>query len=173
GERVEVTRWRGLIASGLVAVGLLGIGIGVPVAAVPAFVLAAVVLALGFALAPLKREVPMRRARPVTKTAAYRWSRLIQRRPWPAFVLGTVLLVVLAVPITGLRLGFSDEGNFAETTTTRRAYDLLADGFGPGANGPLHMIAELAEAGRLAALEPRLSRGPVRTGRKPSARRRD
>lgn len=153
GERVEVTRWRGLIASGLVAVGLLGIGIGVPVAAVPAFVLAAVVLALGFALAPLKREVPMRRARPVTKTAAYRWSRLIQRRPWPAFVLGTVLLVVLAVPITGLRLGFSDEGNFAETTTTRRAYDLLADGFGPGFNGPLLMIAELDEAGDLAVLE--------------------
>ena len=152
GARVEVTRWRGLIAAGLVAVGLLGVGVGVPALAVPAFVLAAVVLALGFALAPLKREVPMRRARPLTKTAAYRWSRLIQRRPWPSFIIGTVLLAALAVPVTGLRLGFSDEGNFAESTTTRRAYDLLAEGFGPGFNGRLLMITELDGAEDQAAL---------------------
>ena len=144
GERIEVTRWRGLIAAGLVAIALLGAGVGIPAVSLPALVLAIVVLGLGFALAPLKRRVPMRATKPLAQTTAYRWSRLIQRRPWPAFVAGTVLLVVLAVPVLGLRLGFSDEGNFAEDTTTRKAYDLLADGFGPGFNGPLVLTAELA-----------------------------
>jgi RND superfamily putative drug exporter len=143
GEKVEVTRWRGLIAAGLVAVALLGMGVGVPVVAAPALVLAAIVLALGFALAPLKRTVPRREPKPLAHTTAFRWSRLIQHKPWPAFVFGTVLLVTLAIPVFGLRLGFSDEGNFAEDTTTRKAYDLLADGFGPGFNGPLLMAAEL------------------------------
>ncbi len=143
GERVEVTRWRGLIAAGLIALALLGVGLGVPALALPAVVLAIVVLALGFALAPLKREVPMRKAKPLTKTAAFKWSRVIQRRPWPAFLGGTVLLLVLSIPVLGLRLGFSDEGNFAEDTTTRKAYDLLAEGFGPGFNGPLLLVTEV------------------------------
>ncbi len=152
GEKVEVTRWRGLIAAGLVAVALLAVGLGAPAVAVPALVLAAVVIALGFALAPLKRAVPLRETKPLTQTAAYRWSRLIQRRPWPALVFGTVLLGALAVPVFGLRLGFSDEGNFAESTTTRKAYDLLAEGFGPGFNGPLVLTAELAPGTDPAAL---------------------
>ena len=143
GERVEVTRWRGLIAAGLVALALIGVGLGLPVIAIPSLVLAVVVTALGFALAPLKRAVPRRETKALRHTTAYRWSRLIQRRPWPAFLAGTVFLGVLAVPVFGLRLGFSDEGNFAEETTTRKAYDLLADGFGPGFNGPLVIVAEL------------------------------
>ena len=154
GERVEVTRWRGLIAAGLVAVALLAVGLGAPAVALPALVLAAVTIALGFALAPLKREVPMRETKAITTTRAYRWSRLIQRRPWPSFVVGTLVLVILAIPVLGLRLGFSDEGNYAEDTTTRQAYDLLADGFGPGFNGPLIMTAELpAGGGDLADLD--------------------
>jgi len=153
GEKVEVTRWRGLIAAGLVAVALLGAGIGIPAVAVPALVLAVVVLALGFALAPLKRTVPMQRRVPLTKTTAFRWSRVIQRRPWPAFLGGTVLLLLLAIPVFGLRLGFSDEGNFAEDTTTRKAYDLLADGFGPGFNGPLIMVTEVGADADPAALD--------------------
>jgi putative drug exporter of the RND superfamily len=71
------------------------------------------------------------------ETVAYRWSRLIQRRPWPAAIAGALILILLALPVLGLRLGFSDEGNYPEDTTTRKAYDLLADGFGPGFNGPL------------------------------------
>ncbi len=143
GERVEVTRWRGLVGAGLVAIALLGMGVGIPAIALPALGLAVIVIALGFALAPLKRQVPRRAPRPLSRTTAYRWSRLIQRRPWSAFLLGSVALVVLALPVFGLRLGFSDEGNFAEDTTTRKAYDLLADGFGPGFNGPLLLTTEL------------------------------
>ncbi len=80
-------------------------------------------------------------AKPIKQTFAYRWSRSIQHRPWPAAIGGAVVLLVLAIPLLGLRLGFSDEGNYAEDTTTRQAYDLLADGFGPGFNGPLFLAA--------------------------------
>jgi RND superfamily putative drug exporter len=142
GERVEVTRWRGLIAAGLVAVALLGVGLSIDpfLLGLP---LAVVVLVAGFAIAPLRREVPRREPKPLPQTTAYRWSRLIQRRPWPAALIGVAVLGILAIPAFGLRLGFSDEGNFAEDTTTRQAYDLLADGFGPGSNGPLLMVAEV------------------------------
>ena len=58
-------------------------------------------------------------------------------------LVGATVLVALALPIFGLRLGFSDEGNYPEDTTTRQAYDLLADGFGPGFNGPLILASEL------------------------------
>ena len=143
GERVQVTRWRGLLAAGLVALALVGVGLKLPVIALPALVLAAIVAALGFAIAPLKQSVPRREPKALRHTAAYRWSRLVQRRPWPALVGGALFLVVLALPVFSLRLGFSDDGNFAKETTTRKAYDLLADGFGPGFNGPLVLVAKL------------------------------
>jgi RND superfamily putative drug exporter len=72
----------------------------------------------------------------------YRWSRVIQRRPWPAFVVALVILLVLALPIVSLRLGFGDAGNRPTADTTRQAYDLLSEGFGPGFNGPLLLVAE-------------------------------
>jgi putative drug exporter of the RND superfamily len=72
----------------------------------------------------------------------YRWSRLIQRRPWPALLVGAVALVALALPVFSLRLGVGDAGNRPTSDTTRRAYDLLADGFGPGFNGPLLLVAQ-------------------------------
>jgi putative drug exporter of the RND superfamily len=72
----------------------------------------------------------------------YRWSQLIQRRPWPAVAGAAVLLVVLALPVFGIRLGFGDAGNRPTSDTSRRAYDLIAEGFGPGANGPLVLVAE-------------------------------
>jgi RND superfamily putative drug exporter len=67
----------------------------------------------------------------------YRWSRLIQRRPVPAAVIGLVIMLVLASPIAAIELGSSDDGNRPTSDTTRRAYDLLAEGFGAGFNGPL------------------------------------
>jgi RND superfamily putative drug exporter len=72
----------------------------------------------------------------------FRWSRVIQRRPWPAAILGLVVLLVLAIPMLTMRLGFADAGNRATTDTTRRAYDLIAQGFGAGFNGPLLVAAE-------------------------------
>ena len=72
----------------------------------------------------------------------YRWSRVIQRRPWPALIVAAAILIVLTVPLFGMRLGFGDAGNQPTDFTVRRAYDLVSEGFGPGANGPLLLAAE-------------------------------
>jgi RND superfamily putative drug exporter len=63
---------------------------------------------------------------------------------------------VLAAPVLSLRLGFSDEGNFGTETTTRRAYDMLSEGFGPGFNGPLVAVVQLTDPAA-AAMLPALS----------------
>jgi putative drug exporter of the RND superfamily len=75
----------------------------------------------------------------------YRWSRIIQRNPWPALVVSAAVLVLLALPTVGIRLGFGDAGNRPTSDTTRRAYDMISDGFGPGANGPLVLAAATAD----------------------------
>jgi RND superfamily putative drug exporter len=151
GERIELTRWRGLIAAGLAAIALVGVGLDIPplIVGLP---LALAVLIAGLFFRPLKREVAHRPPKPLRETAAYRWSRVIQHRPWTAAIVGAVALAVLAVPVFGLRLGFSDESNFADDTTTKQAYDLLVEGFGPGFNGPLTLAAELPEGTDLADL---------------------
>ena len=97
----------------------------------------------GFVVPPLKREVPRRPPKPIRETRAYRWSRFVQHHPWPAAITGAVVLLVLSIPVLGLRLGFSDESNFSEDTTTRQAYDLLVEGFGPGFNGPFLLAAQV------------------------------
>jgi RND superfamily putative drug exporter len=81
----------------------------------------------------------------VERTLSYRWSRFVQGHPWSSLLAGTAVLVVLAVPVLSLRLGFADEGNFPAATDTRQAYDLLSEGFGPGFNGPFLLAAELPE----------------------------
>ncbi|HWH93059.1 MAG TPA: MMPL family transporter [Baekduia sp.] len=73
---------------------------------------------------------------------AARWSRFIQRRPWPAAIVGAAIVLALAAPVLGLRLGFPDEGNDQAGSMTRVAYDTVTEGFGPGANGPLLLVAE-------------------------------
>ncbi len=153
GERIEVTRWRGLIAAGLVAIALVGAGIGVPALFLIAVPVAVVVLLASFAVAPLRQRVLERPPKPIRETWSYRWSRLIQHRPWVAVFVGVAVLVLLALPLFGLRLGFSDEGNYPDDTTTRQAYDLLADGFGPGFNGPLILATEVPAGTDEAALE--------------------
>ncbi|GIU85061.1 MAG: membrane protein [Acidimicrobiales bacterium] len=148
GDRIEKTRWRGLVAASLTSVGLLGVGLGSQIAAL-AFPAALVVALLGSFVPVLRRHAPVRRNPPRERTFAYRWSRIIQRRPLVALMAGTLLLGVVALPVFSIRLGFSDEGNLPPETTTRRAYDLLAEGFGPGFNGPLVVVGELRSPGGL------------------------
>nr|MDQ3575974.1 MMPL family transporter [Actinomycetota bacterium] len=76
----------------------------------------------------------------------YRWSRVIQHRPWIAFMGGAVALLIITLPVLSLRFGFPDEGNNKKTETSRQAYDLLTTGFGPGFNGPLLLVADLKGA---------------------------
>ncbi|MDG9702953.1 MMPL family transporter [Streptomyces sp. DH37] len=71
-----------------------------------------------------------------------RWARAVQRRPWAALLVSAAALGALAAPAADLRLGFADAGNGPESSTSRAAYDLLADGFGPGVNGPLVVVAD-------------------------------
>jgi RND superfamily putative drug exporter len=77
-------------------------------------------------------------------TVWYRWSRLVQRRPVVMTTLAVGLLVLLTVPLFGLRLGFSDAGNRLESDTSRRAYDMVSESFGPGYNAPLFLAVDLA-----------------------------
>ena len=142
GERLEVTRWRGLIAAAFVALALAGVGLKVSPLMV-GLPIAVVVLLASFAYAPLRREVPKFGQKPLRETLSYRWSRFIQHRPWQTAMAGAVALLVLSIPVLSMRLGFSDEGNYDRKTTTRKAYDLLAEGFGPGFNGPFLLTAEL------------------------------
>jgi RND superfamily putative drug exporter len=111
------------------------------------------VLIGSFAFAPLRREVPRREAKDLRLTLAFRWSRMIQHHPWRSMLASAAVLLVLAVPIFGIRLGFSDQGNDPADTTTRRAYDLIAEGFGPGYNGPLIAVTSLPPGTTDAQLE--------------------
>ena len=67
----------------------------------------------------------------------FRWSRFIQKRAWVTAPVAALVLILLAVPLFSMRLAFTDAGNDPPSLTTRQAYDLLAQGFGPGFNGPL------------------------------------
>jgi putative drug exporter of the RND superfamily len=84
---------------------------------------------------------------------AARWSHAVQRRPWPAAIVAAAILLALAAPALGMRLGFPDAGNDPPDTMTRQAYDLISEGFGPGANGPLVIATELPDAGAKPAIE--------------------
>ena len=140
--------------AGGAAIALLGLGIGVPQLAATGAALAVGTLLASFAVRSLRRQVPSRPVKPVRETFAYRWSRSIQRHPVRYLVTGTLILLILASPILGLRLGFSDEGNASEGTATRSAYDLLADGFGAGFNGPFIVTVEPSGRARSAPSTP-------------------
>jgi len=72
----------------------------------------------------------------------YRWSQVIQNNPWPPLIIGAAFLLLLTVPLLSMRLGNSDTGTNPKSDTTRKAYDLLAEGFGPGFNGPFLLITK-------------------------------
>jgi putative drug exporter of the RND superfamily len=146
-----------LFAGGTVIISLLGmfaIGIsfiyGLAVGAVAAVLmtmLASVTLLpaiMGFAGTKLAGKERHRRHH--RETVAYRWSRQVQRRPWLMAGGSLAVLVVIALPLFSIHLGAADHGNDPRSLTTRRAYDLLARGFGPGSNGPVLLAAELRGA---------------------------
>jgi RND superfamily putative drug exporter len=170
-ETALATSGRAVVLAGtIVVISMLGIllmgftfvqGIAVGgAAAVFATMLAAITLLpamLGFAGRKIDRlRVPGWGRGKATRDQGfwYRWSRLIQRRPWPALVVSLGLLLLLAWPFLSIRLGAADDGNNPTSLTTRRAYDLIAEGFGPGFNGPLILAAELSNRGQAAALNP-------------------
>ena len=157
-----------LIAGGTVVISLLGLFLmgvsymmGVAVAAIIAVlvVMAASVTLLPSLLAFAGRRVDRLRVPGLGRTLrtdrpapAVRWARAVQRRPAAAAIAATAVLLALAAPALGLRLGFPDAGNRSADSMTRQAYDLISEGFGPGANGPLLVTVDLARPGSAADL---------------------
>ncbi len=156
-----------LFAGGTVVISLLGLfvigvsfirGLAIGASLAVLFVMAAAVTllpaVLGFVGHTIDRlALPTtRRPKPADRTVWARWSRTLQARPWPAALAGVAILVPLALPALGLHLGVADAGNDPTSFTTRRAYDLLSSGFGPGFNGPLLLAAETHGPADVAAM---------------------
>jgi putative drug exporter of the RND superfamily len=80
------------------------------------------------------------------RTLAWRWSRVMQRRPLAGGLGALVVLLLLTAPAVGLRFGMPDAGNGTDDLTSKRAYDLVSESYGPGANGPLLVAVDLADA---------------------------
>src|SRR5215208_7172379 len=140
-----------LLASGIPFVGTMGYAAAV---AVVVTVLAAITLlpALLGALGPHinSLRVKLGRTHPDDHQAHgwARWARGVAARPWRSLIASIAVLVVLAVPVLNLHLGSSDNGELPKETTARQAYDLITEGFGPGANGPLLVSTRLGTAAK-------------------------
>jgi putative drug exporter of the RND superfamily len=135
----------GLFTIGLDMIRGLAVGISIGVLMTMLASLTLLPAILGFVGTNIdKFGLPHRRRaeRASRQTIWYRWSRVIQRRPWTALLLSTAVLIVLTIPLFSMRLGFGDAGNQPTDRTVRQAYDLMSEGFGPGANGPLLLAAE-------------------------------
>ena len=81
-----------------------------------------------------------------------RWANLVTARPWLTVLTAVLACVVVALPVLGMRLGLPDDGTKPTSTTERRAYDLLSEGFGPGFNGPLTLVVYTPNGTNAAAL---------------------
>jgi RND superfamily putative drug exporter len=100
------------------------------------------------------------RRRPVEHaqdTAWWRFAHRVSGRPWPYLAVASAVLLALAAPALRMETGFPDAGDDSTSTTHRRAYDLLAEGFGPGFNAPLLLVADLRSPGVDARAIPALS----------------
>ncbi|MBO8192246.1 MMPL family transporter [Streptomyces oryzae] len=171
---------------GLIALGLGSLqGVALAVALTVLATMAASLILLPALLALFGQRIRRQVLKRAEKSAAKGkeegagWRQLaaaVQRRPLPALLAALLALLALSAPALGIRLGFSDAGNDPRTTTSRQAYDLLAEGFGPGFNGPLIVVVDgdradgqavrtaLAEADGVAATTPALpaeNGGPV------------
>jgi putative drug exporter of the RND superfamily len=155
GRKIEVTTYRGVIGVISVTLGLLfAILFGLaPFALLGLLVMIGVIVGSKTFAKKLATPIPHRREKPREEQFWYRWSRVVQHRPWPSFVIGLVVLLLLAAPMLSLRLGFGDTGNLNEEQTPRRAYDMLAEGFGPGFNGPIIIAVPGPPASDQAALD--------------------
>jgi putative drug exporter of the RND superfamily len=80
-----------------------------------------------------------------------RWMEVMQKRPAAFAAVAAAVMIILAIPFFSMRLGSADAGTEPSSWTTRKAYDLLAKGFGPGYNGPLQLVAQINSPSQRAA----------------------
>jgi putative drug exporter of the RND superfamily len=99
-----------------------------------------------------RRELKDGKLRTSDESAGWaRWAGWMEKRPAVFAAVAAALLVLLAIPFLSMRLGSADSGSDPAGTTTRKAYDLLAKGFGPGYNGPLQLVAQVSGPAQEAA----------------------
>ncbi|MFJ1587799.1 MMPL family transporter [Streptomyces sp. NPDC088197] len=127
-----------LTKMGLAAAATVAIAVLIALTLIPAL--------LGFAgPKALSRKVRKGRAVDTGKpNMGTRWARMVVRRRVPILVAGVVALGLAAIPMTSMQLGLPDDGSQPVSTTQRKAYDLLSDGYGPGFNGPLMVVVDAA-----------------------------
>jgi putative drug exporter of the RND superfamily len=165
----------GTVVVAMAALALTGLGvlasIGLSTSLVVLFAVATALTLLPALLSLLGNRIDagrlVGRQRPVKPAEATAWWRLahhVAGRPWPYLAVALAVLLVLAAPALQMETGFPDAGDDPTSTTHRRAYDLLADGFGPGFNAPLLLVADLrrqgADAQAIAALAERIAADP-------------
>jgi RND superfamily putative drug exporter len=114
-------------------------------------------------IAPAAAAAPVAPVAPVASVAGAptrsrwrQWSLIVQSRPWPLAAVSLLIMVLALIPVFGLRLDTSDAGNDPSSTSSRHAFDLLAQGFGAGFNGPLLLVADGTHPGQAAATLPAL-----------------
>jgi RND superfamily putative drug exporter len=144
---IVVVAISGLLAVGIPFVGRMGLAAGVVVAVTAVAAVTVMPALLGWAG---RRVVGRPRE---TGRFAERWARGVARRPVVSALAGVALLLALAAPVLGLRLGQPDDGTKPASMTQKVAYDRLAEGFGAGFNGPLVLAVALEDDGSLQRLE--------------------
>ncbi|HWJ84804.1 MAG TPA: MMPL family transporter, partial [Cellulomonas sp.] len=170
-----------VFAGGIVVVSILGLAVaGVPFMTAGGIAISIVVLVMVVAsttllpalLAVAGRRVVGRRPVHATSPGWERWTRHVTRHPRVYLAGATLVLVALAAPVVALRVGIPDDGALPPSRTERQAYDLVAQGFGPGRNGPLVVVVEggaeaLERVATAAAADPGVAgiEAPVAQGR--------
>jgi putative drug exporter of the RND superfamily len=171
-----------LFAGMIVCIAMLGMfalgvsflyGVAVAAAVAVAFTVLAALTLLPAMLGVVGGLVPRRRERRALREGRLsitdesplwaRWSRAMQKRPAAFAAVSALVMIVIAIPFFSMRLGSADAGSDPASSTTRKAYDLLAKGFGAGYNGPLQLIAEVNSGAQRAAfirVEQAVARAP-------------
>ncbi|MFF1702996.1 MMPL family transporter [Streptomyces sp. NPDC058252] len=126
-----------LTAMGMAAAGAVVVAVLVAITLVPALLAFAPERALGRATRRRTTRTSPTSGKP---PLGERWAGLVLRRPWRVLIIATVGLIVVALPTTKLELSLPDDGSKPASSTERRAYDMLAESFGPGFNGPLTVV---------------------------------
>jgi RND superfamily putative drug exporter len=141
---------------GLVALGLgslRGVAVAVALTVLVTMVGALVLLPALLAVMGARIDKGVRRGAGRAGDRWRRWASTVERRPWVATGIAVVALLALSAPALGMRLGIADAGNDPAGSTSRAGYDLLAEGFGPGFNGPLIVVVDGSAAGLRDALD--------------------
>ena len=158
GERVDNTTRAAMISLVVFVVSaLIGFFSGVAAFFQAGVLIAALVQIARFFVKSLRTPLPHRAQNNHQESFWWKWSRMIQRRPWLSLLASLVIMCTFAIPMFSMRLGFGDDGNAAKDTTTRKAYDLIAEGFGPGFSGPLLITVDGADKQQLGTFVQKLN----------------